>query len=69
MGRLDEAVAATIRRELESALEECGGNRTRAARLLGISRAQIHRHLDANPDLARRVLPKKTVNSSGSTST
>jgi transcriptional regulator of acetoin/glycerol metabolism len=37
-GRLQQAIDATVKRELEAALKESNGNVSEAARLLGISR-------------------------------
>lgn len=44
------ADAATDRRSIEDALNRAGGNRTAAARLLGISRATLYRRLAAQED-------------------
>jgi len=37
-GRLQQAIDTTVKREIEAALRESGGNVSEAARLLGISR-------------------------------
>ncbi|RME39164.1 MAG: hypothetical protein D6788_06035 [Planctomycetota bacterium] len=46
-GRLDAQLHELERREILRALEEAGGQRTLAARLLGISRSRLYRRMDA----------------------
>lgn len=41
----EESLAQTERRRIEEALERCGGNRSMAAEMLGISRRTLHRRL------------------------
>jgi DNA-binding NtrC family response regulator len=41
-GRLQRALDAAARREIETALQETGGNVSEAAKALGISRVGLH---------------------------
>ncbi len=41
------------RKSVQAALKKAGGNKSRAARLLGVGRATLYRFLNAHPDAAR----------------
>jgi DNA-binding NtrC family response regulator len=45
-GSIRDAVAELEKRSIEAALSSCGGNKSRAAKLLGISRFALQRKLD-----------------------
>ena len=45
------SVEENEKRLLRNALVQCGGNRTQAAKLLGMSRRTLHRKLNQWPDL------------------
>ena len=49
---LPEQIAELERRAIAAALARTGGNRTAAARLLGISRASLYDRLAALPELS-----------------
>ena len=49
---LPEQIAELERRAIAAALARTGGNRTAAARLLGISRASLYDRLAASPELS-----------------
>jgi DNA-binding NtrC family response regulator len=59
-GRLPESLArqpitSDWRSRIPTALSQCGGNKTAAARLLGVSRRSLHRALPAGPGAAGEV--------------
>jgi len=50
--RLDEVLARAERGALDAALRATGGNKLRAARVLGISRSRLYERLGRHPDLS-----------------
>ena len=40
-------------RRVSAALKKAGGNKSRAARLLGVGRATLYRFLNVHPEIAR----------------
>jgi DNA-binding NtrC family response regulator len=46
LGRFNEEVAEVERKQIVDALTECGGNQTRAAKLLGIARGTLQSRMD-----------------------
>jgi transcriptional regulator with PAS, ATPase and Fis domain len=46
-GRLQQAIDATVRREIEAALRESGGNVVRAAEALGIKQPSLYGRMKA----------------------
>lgn len=46
-GSLDEILSKIERREILAALERAQGQRTKAARMLGISRSRLYRRMEA----------------------
>jgi DNA-binding NtrC family response regulator len=46
-GRLQRAIDETVRREIEAALRETGGNMVHAARVLGISQPSMYTRMIA----------------------
>ncbi|MCO6435593.1 MAG: hypothetical protein J5J06_00720 [Phycisphaerae bacterium] len=46
-GSLDEILTRIERREILAALERAQGQRTKAARMLGISRSRLYRRMEA----------------------
>ncbi|MFQ5494489.1 MAG: helix-turn-helix domain-containing protein, partial [Phycisphaerae bacterium] len=46
-GRLDRILATLERKEILASLQQAQGQRTQAARLLGISRSRLYRRMEA----------------------
>ncbi len=53
---LDEVLATIERREILNALQRADGQRTMAARLLGISRSRLYRRMEALGIDPRKVM-------------
>jgi len=56
-GSLDRILTTIERREIVNALRQANGQRTRAARLLGISRSRLYRRMEALGVDPRKVDP------------
>ena len=61
MGPLDQMLTTIERREIVSALKRAKGQRTLAARLLGISRSRLYRRMEALGIDPREVGSKLSV--------
>ena len=58
---LDEVLATIEKREILGALQRADGQRTMAARLLGISRSRLYRRMEALGIDPRKVAPPAQV--------
>ena len=61
MGPLDRTLTTIERREIVAALKRANGQRTLAARLLGISRSRLYRRMEALGINPREMAPRENA--------
>ncbi len=61
MGPLDRTLTTIERREIVAALKRANGQRTLAARLLGISRSRLYRRMEALGINPREIAPRENA--------